>query len=191
MWSPWPSAMSSPAAPDIVYFDLETQRSAGDVGGWGNKDRMGMSIGVTYSTKLAEYRIYREKDADELVSQLLRADLVVGFNHIDFDYRVLQAYTILDLAAQTVNLDLLVSIEAALGRRIKLEDVAMATLGVGKTAEGMQAITWFREGKWLDIARYCAYDVKVTMRVHEYGRKFGHVKYLDPTGQEQKLPVDW
>jgi DEAD/DEAH box helicase domain-containing protein len=152
---------------------------------------MGMSIGVTYSTRLGEYRIYMEKDADELVNQLLRADLVVGFNHIDFDYRVLQAYTILDLASQTRNLDLLVEIEKALGRRMKLEDVAMASLGVGKTAEGLQAIAWYREGKFREIARYCAYDVKVTMRVHEYGRSRGYVKYRDNTGQEQRLPVQW
>lgn len=183
--------MTDSAAPDIVYFDLETQRSAGDVGGWGNKDRMGMSIGVTYSTRLGEYRIYQEKDADELVSQLLRADLVVGFNHIDFDYRVLQAYTILDLESQTRNLDLLIDIEKNLGRRMKLEDVAMASLGVGKTAEGLQAIAWYREGKFHEIARYCAYDVKVTMRVHEYGRSRGYVKYRDNTGQEQRLPVQW
>ncbi len=30
---------------DIVYFDLETQRTANDVGGWDKKDLMGMSLG--------------------------------------------------------------------------------------------------------------------------------------------------
>mgnify|MGYP000467476365 CR=1 FL=1 len=56
-------------ARNIVYFDLETQRSAGDVGGWDKKDRMGMSVGVTYSTKLGEYRIYPEKRVDDLVER--------------------------------------------------------------------------------------------------------------------------
>jgi hypothetical protein len=37
--------------PGIVYFDLETQRSFGDVGGSAHKDKMGMSVGVTYSTE--------------------------------------------------------------------------------------------------------------------------------------------
>ncbi len=49
----------------------------------------------------------------------------------------------------------------------------------------------FREGKFREIARYCAYDVKVTMRVHEFGRRCGYVKYRDNTGQEQRLPVQW
>ena len=36
---------------NIVYFDLETQKSAEEVGGWGNISKMGMSVGVTYSTR--------------------------------------------------------------------------------------------------------------------------------------------
>lgn len=188
---PLPLCMATTDTLDIVYFDLETQRSAGDVGGWGHKDRMGMSVGVTYSTLLGDYRIYSEKNVDELVAQLLRADLVVGFNHVGFDYQVLQAYTILDMASQTKNLDLLVDIEAAVGRRIGLEGIAMATLGVGKSAEGLQAIAWYREGKWREIAEYCAYDVKVTMRVHEFGRKYGYVQFMDSTNQLQKVPVKW
>ena len=35
---------------NIVYFDLETQRSAQEVGGWDRIRDMGLSIGVTYST---------------------------------------------------------------------------------------------------------------------------------------------
>ena len=63
---------------DFVYFDLETQRTANDVGGWDKKRDIGISLGVTYSTKLGEYRIYTEKELDALVNQLLRADLVIG-----------------------------------------------------------------------------------------------------------------
>ena len=37
-------------AENFVYFDLETKRSANDVGGWDRKADMGMSIGVTFST---------------------------------------------------------------------------------------------------------------------------------------------
>ena len=58
---------------DIVYFDLETQRTANDAGGWDRKRDMGMSVGVTYSTKLGEYRIYGERQVNALVDQLLRA----------------------------------------------------------------------------------------------------------------------
>ena len=70
---------------DIVYFDLETQRTANDAGGWDKKRDMFMSIGVTYSTRTGEYQIYPESRVQELIEQLLKADLVVGFNVINFD----------------------------------------------------------------------------------------------------------
>ncbi len=176
---------------DFVYFDLETQRTANDVGGWGNKDRMGMSIGVTYSTRLGEYRIYLESEVDALIEQLMRADLVIGFNHLGFDYPVLMGYTILDLPSQIRSLDLMVDLEEKLGHRLKLEAVASASLGFGKTGDGLDAIRWWREGKVEDIARYCCYDVKVTKLVHEFGVEHGKVFYHDRSNRPQEVAVDW
>src|SRR3989442_15846407 len=84
-------------AKNVVYFDLETQKSADEVGGWDKIGQMGMSVGVTYSTARGDYRIYSEKKVDDLINELLRADLVVGFNHLRFDFEVLHGYTALDL----------------------------------------------------------------------------------------------
>lgn len=178
-------------ARDIVYFDLETRRTANDVGGWGNKHLMGISIAVTYSTKLGEYRIYEEDETNELINQLVRADLVVGFNHISFDYEVLLGHTIFDFRDQVRSLDLLVELEKKLGHRLKLEAVAAASLGTGKTADGLEAIRWWQQGKLAEIAEYCAFDVKVTKCVHEFGAKNGFVKYHDRNGREQSVAVEW
>ena len=111
---------------NIVYFDLETQRTANDVGGWEKKRDMGMSLGVTYSTNLTEYRIYPENRVDDLIQQLLRADLVVGFNVVNFDYEVLMGYTILDLPLQLRTLDLLVEVEKVARSKPKLDNIAQA-----------------------------------------------------------------
>lgn len=176
---------------DIVYFDLETQRSANDVGGWGHKDRMGMSVGVTYSTALETYKIYAEHQAEELIEQLKNADLVVGYNHLYFDYAVLQAYSVFEIESQTRNLDLMLSIENACGVRPKLDSVAEASIGAGKTAEGLQAIKWWREGKIKEIAEYCAYDVKVTRYVHEYGVEKGFIKFRDKSDRDVSVEIPW
>lgn len=176
---------------NIVYFDLETQRSANDVGGWSFKDRMGLSVGVTYSTRTGQYRIYCEHDAAALAEELRTADLVVGFNHVHFDLPVLQPYTMWDLSTYTINLDLMVDLEQALGHRLKLEAIASATLGFGKTADGLEAIRWWREGRVMDIARYCAYDVKLTRLVHQFGCQNGHVRYMDRFGRPQETTVRW
>ncbi|MCB1231429.1 MAG: helicase [Verrucomicrobiae bacterium] len=178
-------------ARDFVYFDLETQKSANDVGGWGNKDQMGMSIGVTYSTALGEYRIFGEDQVQDLIDQLLKADLVIGFNHIDFDYKVLMGYSILNLAEQCRSLDLMLDLETHLGHRPKLDAVASASLGTGKTAVGTDAIKWWREGRIMKIAEYCAFDVKVTKMVHEYGVQHGFVKYVNRFNQHEDVPVPW
>lgn len=176
---------------DIVYFDLETQRTANDVGGWDKKLDMGMSIGVTYSTRLGEYRIYGENRVNDLVDQLLRADLVVGFNVINFDYEVLMGYTVLDLRDQCRTLDLMADIEVKLGHRLGLDAVATATLKVGKTGDGLDAIRWWREGRLLDIAEYCCFDVKCTKLVHEYGVANKQLFYNDRFQQRKSVAVEW
>lgn len=194
--SPAPSPPSESDAPtttaeDFVYFDLETQRTAADVGGWNNKGDMRMSVGVTYSSATGKYVVYSEDRVSELIAQLSRADLVIGYNHINFDYAVLEGYHAFSLVEQCVSCDLMVDLEKVCGHRPKLESVASASLGTGKTAQGLDAIKWWREGKFLEVAEYCCYDVKVTKLIHEYGAKHGFVKYHDRFGNEQQAAVDW
>ena len=45
-----PPSMLCHGRPNYVYFDLETQKSAAEVGGWHNKRAMKMALGVTYSS---------------------------------------------------------------------------------------------------------------------------------------------
>ena len=59
---------------------------------------MGMSVGVTYSTTRGGYMVYGEPQVNDLIQELQRADLVVGFNHIRFDYKVLEGYSVLTSA---------------------------------------------------------------------------------------------
>lgn len=178
-------------AENYVYFDLETQRSANDVGGWDRKADMRMSIGVTYSTASNSYTIYDESMVQGLIDELLAADLVVGFNHIWFDYEVLMGYTILDLKEQTKNLDLMLDLEKVLEHKPKLDAVASESLGEGKTAVGTDAIKWWQEGRIMDIAEYCCYDVKATRMVHEYGAEHGKVRYKNRFNQVLEIEVDW
>ena len=175
---------------NIVYFDLETQKSADEVGGWNHIDLMGMSIGVTFSTERGDYRVYGEPEIDGLIEEIQKADLVVGFNQIRFDYKGLEGYSVFDFT-QVPSLDMLVDLNEKLGHRLKLDSIAQATFGCEKTAEGLQAIEWYRQGKLLEIAEYCLYDVKITKMVHEYGRAHGHLHYTNKFGNKLKVEVDW
>lgn len=177
-------------AKNIVYFDLETQKSADEVGGWDKINRMGLSVGVTYSTARGNYKIYGEKQVNDLLNELQRADLVVGFNILRFDYEVLHGYTPFDLT-QLPTLDMLVDLQNTLNHRLSLDSIATATFGVEKTAEGLQAIEWFKQGKMLEIAEYCCYDVKITKLVHEYGVSQRQLYYNNRFGKKLTVPVKW
>ena len=175
---------------NIVYFDLETQKSADEVGGWDHIRDMKMSVGVTYSTARGGYKIYGEEQVDDLITELLRADLVVGFNNLRFDNEVLHGYTVMDLS-QTPTLDMLVDLHKTLQHRLSLDSVATASLGVEKTAEGLQAVEWHKQGKLMEIAEYCCFDVKITKLVHEFGVAHKQVFYNNRFGNRMSAPVDW
>ena len=176
---------------NIVYFDLETQKSADEVGGWGNIRAMRMSVGVTYSSARGDYQIFGEVRVNDLIKELQRADLVVGFNILRFDYEVLQGHNEFFDHQQIPTLDMLVEVQKKLPHRLSLDSIAHASLGVEKTAEGMRAIHWFREGKLLEIAEYCCYDVKLTKMVHEHGVKHRQLCYSNRYGKKLTVPVKW
>jgi len=178
-------------ARNIVYFDLETQLSAQEVGGWGNIAAMRMSIGVTYSTARGGYQIYGEDQVGDLITELQRADLVVGFNLLRFDYTVLEPYACFDFS-QVPTVDMMVDLQQVIGTRLKLDSVAEASLGVNKTAEGTEALKWWKEGKIHEIAEYCCFDVKVTKMVYEFGAENGYVFFESrQTKLRQEIPVNW
>ena len=175
---------------DIVAFDLETQRTADEVGGWHNIRAMGLAAAVTYHAAEDAYREYVEQDADRLVVALRQADLVVGYNLLRFDYEVLRAYTD-DPLADLPTVDMLVDLYKVLGWRPKLDDVASATLNETKSADGLQAVRWFREGKLDQVVAYCRKDVEVTWGVYEFGHRNGYVQYRDRRWRVHKVPVRW
>ena len=146
------------------------------------------SLGRTYSTGRGDYKIYGEKQVNDLINELMRADLVVGFNNLRFDYEVLHGYTVFDLR-QVPTLDMLIEVQKIINHRLSLDSIATTTLGVEKTAEGLQAIEWFRAGRLMEIAEYCCYDVKITKLVHEYGNAYKQLFYKNRFGTKLSVNV--
>jgi DEAD/DEAH box helicase domain-containing protein len=175
---------------NAVFFDLETQRTFDEVGGRHNIRKLGLSAAVTYSTADRDFHRYTEETVADLVAELKAADLVVGFNVIHFDYEVLRAYT--DEPLRNVpTVDMLDHIHKRLGFRVSLDNLAQTTLGTTKSADGLQAVRWYREGRIQEILDYCQQDVEVTRRLYEYGQQHKHVKYRDRNYRERKVPVTW
>ena len=187
---PEKSLIEDVSGPRVQYFDLETQKSAEDVGGWGNIHKMGLAVGVVWDSLDREFFTYEEKDAAKLVEKLRTADLAVGFNIIGFDYTVLQPYSDFDL--QEINtFDMLVDVKKNLGFRLSLNHLAQHTLNAEKSADGLVSLQWFKENKINKIIQYCKQDVEITRDLYLYGEKNGFVKYQSRSGNPRDLKVDW
>ena len=126
-----------------------------------------------------------------LIAELRHAGLVVGFTSQRFDYTVLQGHNDFFDPEQVPTMDMMVDLQNKLQHRLSLDSIANATFGVEKTSEGLQAIRWFREGKMMEIAEYCCYDVKLTKMVHEFGMQHGQIFFTNKFGKTIGVPVDW
>ena len=158
----------------VIYFDVETQRSAEEVGGWDHVERLGLALAVTYDTRDNTYKTYDEASVTNLVEALSAADLVIGFNHLKFDYRVLSAYTNADLHSLP-NFDMLAQLFKDEGFRVGLDELGQHTLDRGKTAHGLQSIEWWKRGEMDKVAEYCKQDVALTRELFLHARNKGYL----------------
>src|SRR3989344_9092143 len=131
---------------------------------------------------------FTREELPKLWPILERADVLVGYNSDHFDIPILNKYYSGDLA-EIRSIDLLAEIRNVLGRRLKLDSVAKATLGRGKTGSGLDAVKWWQEGKIEKVRKYCLEDVRVTKDIYEYALKNGRVKYSD-FGEIREIPLD-
>ena len=179
-----------PQLPPARYgvFDLETKRSAAEVGGWHRASRMGVSVAVVYDSKHDAYTTYLEQDIPALIRHLKQLDLVIGFNNKRFDNRVLSAYTSFHLNGLPT-MDILEHITTRLGYRLSLDRLAENTLGVKKTADGLQALQWYKEGCMAEIIDYCRRDVEITRDLYLFGLKNRYLLFNNKAGKVVRLPV--
>ncbi len=180
-------AAAEPAA-RILVFDLETQRSAEEVGGWHNAHLMRLALAVVWDSSDGCFHSYREAAVHELIARLETGDLVVGFNVLGFDYRVLRGYTDRNLAGLPT-FDLLDAIHGRLGFRLSLGHLGEETLGVPKSADGLQSLRWWREGRVGEIERYCRGDVAILRDLFEHARRHGHLMFRTRRGERVRLPL--
>lgn len=168
-----------------VVLDIETD---GLIGANGVMPKITL-IGVYYY-ETDEYASYLEHELPNLWPRLERADRIIGYNTKGFDYPVMNSYYPGDFLTFP-SLDLLEVITASLGFRLKLDAVAQATLGIGKSGSGLQALEYFRKGEFDKLRDYCLQDVKVTKEVYDYGREHGEVHFLDRAAQKKAVKVNF
>ncbi len=160
--------------PDTVVFDIETQNFFTDPGvGWNNYGALKISVVGVYSYTRNEYKAFEEDEMGELATWFMPGTTVVGFSSNRYDVPVLHHYFqkldasgLLDLWKMK-RVDLLELIEMATGKRISLNLLAQANVGVGKTGHGSEAIELYKQGRIEELKEYCLQDVKLTKELYD------------------------
>lgn len=170
-----------------VVLDIETQNTFQDVGSY-NAALLKISLIGCYFYETDTFETFLEEDLVKLWPRLERSDRIIGYNLFGFDYPCMQTYYTGDLM-KLPTIDLLKEIEKRIGHRVKLDDVAHATLGVGKSGHGLMAVEYWRKGEIDKLAEYCLQDVRVTRDVYEHALSNHNVCYFDRMGQKQSVPM--
>ncbi|MFA6536093.1 MAG: ribonuclease H-like domain-containing protein [Candidatus Paceibacterota bacterium] len=170
-----------------IVFDIETSNLFSDVG---VNDPAALTISVVgiYDSETDSYSSFLESELKKLWPIIEKADILIGYNSNHFDIPLLDKYYPGDLT-KIKSLDLMKEVQNVLGRRIKLDTLAEATLGKNKTGNGLEAIKLWKQGEVEKVRSYCLQDVKITKELYEYMLENGKVKYLD--GKDTKeLKID-
>ncbi len=160
-----------------IVFDIETRNIFDDVGK-ADPTLLDISLVGVYDYKTKEYTSYLQEELPKLWPILEKTDLIIGYNSDHFDIPLLNKYYPGDLT-RIKSLDIMAEIRKSLGRRIGLGVIAEATLGVGKSGHGLQAVEWWKKGDIENIRKYCLQDVKVTKEVYEYALEHKKLKYKE------------
>lgn len=172
-----------------VVFDIETQNTFAEV----NNDFKKLKISVVsiYRSDTDSYHSFAENELSKLWPILEKSDRIIGYNSEHFDVPVLCNYYLGDLT-KIPHLDIMKEVKEALGFRMKLADLAEATLdNVTKSADGLQAIRWWKEGKIDEIKKYCEQDVRVTKEIYDFGKNNNQLFYKTFNGDILPFAVNF
>jgi len=167
-----------------IVFDIET---IGDITDF---DNLKMTVVSIYDYSTDSYQSFIESELKQLWPLFEKTERIIGFNSEHFDVPILNKYYAGDLF-KIPHLDILKVIKESSGSRYKLNDIAKATLQIEKSADGLQAMEWWKEGKIDEIKKYCEQDVKVTKEIYEYGRKNKMLYYPSLTGDLMPIAVNF
>ncbi len=159
-----------------IIFDIETDGIITNVNG--KEVFPNIYVVCIYDSETDKFSSYTKEQLKDLWPILESADLLIGYNNEFFDTPILNRYYSGDLS-KIGSVDLLSEIKKSLGRRLKLDSVAEATLGRKKTGHGLEAMEWWKQGRYDDVIKYCIEDVRITKDIYEYALKNGCLKFKD------------
>jgi DEAD/DEAH box helicase domain-containing protein len=176
---------------NIIVLDLETKFTFDEVGGREKFEALGISVAGVYDYQTKKFEAIEEANLSKLEERLTLKPLIIGFNIKKFDMIVLKPYLHFDPSRLEL-FDIMEEIQNKVGHRVSLQSVATATLGTGKSGDGLDAIRYYRNGEIDKLKKYCLDDVRLTKELYEYGCKFKELFFMSKYGTaKQRVEVSW
>lgn len=173
-----------------LILDIETQNSFQDIGGKANLSLLKISLVGAYWYPENKFMVFMADELDKLKELIIKAELVIGYNLLGFDYPVLESHLKNFSFNNIKTLDILNEAQKYLGYKIRLEDVAQGSLHTGKGGSGLDAITMWKNNRLEELKKYCLQDVALTRDVYEFGRQNNHIKFKS-SWLTYDIPVSW
>ena len=169
--------------PNICFFDLETRKHAEDLEptdaalGWDRLRRGegGVSALCIWDSEDRWLYHYDDLTIHAAAQHLESADVVVGYSSAQFDVPVVAGLLGRQLALR-YHYDIYVELANALGKQgfvgtkgdCTMDRIAKRTLGRGKINHGSHAKELAARGRFAELFRYCADDVRLTRDLFHY-----------------------
>ncbi len=169
-----------------IVLDLETKHTFRE---FADPKKLGITVAAIYDYKDSQSRVFTEKELNGLFPILENASYIIGYNVKSFDIAVLQGYYPGNVEHFS-SFDILEDVREKIGRRLALNDLIFATFGKKKTGHGLQAIDFYKEGKWDELKKYCMDDTMLTKELFDFGVRFKEIYYLNEVGKVT-IKVDW
>ena len=133
----------------------------------------------------------------DLWHYFLNHQLVVTYNGMGFDYPLwggslwgaqdMKAKTFFEKSLKGRTIDLCKDFNEALGKRVKLQDVSVPTLGDAKEMEGGFAPDHWRAGRCMEVIEYCRGDIRRTDQLFVLAASGQPLKVRTKDGQEREF----
>ena len=142
--------------------------------GWNDYSNMGISLIGAWLSWDNSIRIYPQSAFENFQKAVFEADLIIGFNSLNFDDKLCAAHGIY----VETGYDLLAETWAAAGMPrkytkgltragYKLENLAQASLGRGKTGSGELAPVLWQSGRQWEVVDYLVDDILLTKQLFD------------------------
>lgn len=157
--------------------------------GWGDHAGMGISCICAYDYKTDRYRVFTESNKDQFADLIKKHVLLIGFNNINFDNKVIKATWDIDIEPRECY-DILEKIKKVVGTFsvCSLDAYCKANFNQGKAGYGRHAPVEWQQGKIGNVIDYCLEDVRLTKKLFDTIQRDGSV--IDPKNKAIRISVE-